>query len=263
MNGRHVGNYFLCEGIKVGKHRVAVTEMTPADVSGEALTGGYLMEIDINYDREHKFRTAINAYPTMFRSPSDDITPEQFDYMHAYVDSMERAIFEDERLMAHEWERWLDPDMFADWWLVHELANNRESSVPNSCYFYKERGGRVKFGPAWDFDWGTFLPSMADAVQADGYFLQKQLFRDPRFCDVVRRHWAEHRADFASLPAYIDVQAEVVRRSNAVTMSIWPIGTRINYDETLSYDEALARIKNAIARKIAAIDAFVAALPGE
>ena len=54
-----------------------------------------------------------------------------------------------------------------------------------------------------------------------------------------------------------------MRQSNAVTMAIWPIGTRINADETLSYDEALARIKDAILRKIAAIDAFVDALPGE
>lgn len=263
MNSRHIGNYFLCEGIKVGKHRVAVTEMTPQDNDGIALTGGYLMEIDINYDRPKRFRSRLNNWPVMFRSPSDDITQAQFEYMRAYVDSMEVSLYDAERLARHEWERWLDPDMFADWWLLHELVNNRESSIPNSCYFYKERGDRVKFGPAWDFDWGTFLPSMADRVQASGFFIQKQLLTDPRFCDVLRRHWHEHRADFMSLPSYIDEQAEHVRRSNAVTMNIWPISTRINDDETLPFDVAVARMKDALLRHIAAMDAFIDALPTE
>ena len=263
MNSRHIGNYFLCEGIKVGKHRVAVTEMTPQDNSGTALTGGYLMEIDINYDRPKRFRSKINNWPVMFRSPSDELTQTQFDYMRAYVDSMEVALYDPERLARHEWERWLDPDMFADWWIVHELANNRESQIPNSCYFYKERGDRVKFGPAWDFDWGTFLPSMADHVQAAGFFIQKQLLADPRFCGVLRRHWQEHRADFTSLTSYIDEQAELVRRSNAVTMNIWPISTRINDDETLPFDVAVARLKDGLLRRIAAMDAFMDALDVE
>ena len=51
LNGEHLGNYYLCEQIKVDKNRVDVAEPDPADVSG-----GYIFELDSNYDEVNKFR---------------------------------------------------------------------------------------------------------------------------------------------------------------------------------------------------------------
>ena len=44
LNGKHIGNYYLCEQIKVDANRVNIAKMETTDVSGDALTGGYLME---------------------------------------------------------------------------------------------------------------------------------------------------------------------------------------------------------------------------
>lgn len=46
INGQLPGVYALLEKIKVDKNRVDVEEITPADNSGDALTGGYIFKID-------------------------------------------------------------------------------------------------------------------------------------------------------------------------------------------------------------------------
>jgi hypothetical protein len=43
LNGKHVGSYLLIEQVRVDNHRVAITEMTPQDNVGDAVTGGYLL----------------------------------------------------------------------------------------------------------------------------------------------------------------------------------------------------------------------------
>ena len=46
FNGDYKGCYQLCDQVEVRSKRVEVTEMTNTDNSGEALTGGYFIEID-------------------------------------------------------------------------------------------------------------------------------------------------------------------------------------------------------------------------
>ena len=50
LNGKHQGSYLLIEQVRVDKHRVNITEMKPEDNAGDALTGGYLLELDFQYD---------------------------------------------------------------------------------------------------------------------------------------------------------------------------------------------------------------------
>ena len=52
LNGKHVGSYLLIEQVRVDKNRVDITEMTPQDNAGDAVTGGYLLELDFHYDNE-------------------------------------------------------------------------------------------------------------------------------------------------------------------------------------------------------------------
>ncbi|MCM1197435.1 MAG: CotH kinase family protein, partial [Clostridium sp.] len=55
LNGKHCGAYYLCEHIRIDKNRVDIAEMTSADIAGENLTGGYLLELDSYYDEINKF----------------------------------------------------------------------------------------------------------------------------------------------------------------------------------------------------------------
>jgi hypothetical protein len=55
--------------------------------------------------------------------------------------------------MVREYADYIDIDTYIDWWLVHELAFNGEPNHPKSTYMHKDRNGKLKAGPVWDFDW--------------------------------------------------------------------------------------------------------------
>ena len=94
LNGEYRGNYYLCEQIKVDENRVNIHEMESSDIEGEALTGGYLMELDNHYDEVNKFKSQIRELPYMFKEPDEDVlTAEQFAYMQDYVNDFENALY--------------------------------------------------------------------------------------------------------------------------------------------------------------------------
>ena len=81
LNGEHKGNYYLCEQIKVDNNRVNI-----------AKDGGFLMECDLWYDEEFKFKTKLHNVPWQFKDP-DWVTQEQFDYLYNYVAEFEQSLF--------------------------------------------------------------------------------------------------------------------------------------------------------------------------
>lgn len=72
LNGRFLGNYLLTEQIKIDKNRVALAEMDPAATSGDAITGGYLLELDRYFDEVNKFRSAFADLPVNFKEPDEE-----------------------------------------------------------------------------------------------------------------------------------------------------------------------------------------------
>ncbi|MFQ8805538.1 MAG: CotH kinase family protein [Alistipes indistinctus] len=60
---------------------------------------------------------------------------------------------------AGEYAELLDTDSFIDWWIVQELTHNQDTRLPGSCCMNKDRLGKLKAGPVWDFDLTTFIDS--------------------------------------------------------------------------------------------------------
>ena len=90
LNGNHIGNYYLCEQIRAGKNRVNITEMEATDIEGDAITGGYLVELDTNFDEVNKFHSAIANMPYQFQEPDEDVLqPEQMAWFEGYINEME------------------------------------------------------------------------------------------------------------------------------------------------------------------------------
>ena len=141
LNGEYKGCYQLCDQVQVHKHRVEVTEMTPEDNSGVALTGGYLVEVDAYADREKSWFRSNNRNPVTIKSPQEDsITADQRNYIRAYFNKMENDL-----------DRYLDKNTFLRHFLVGELSGNTDTYW--SVFMYKERDDDTMYtGPVWDFD---------------------------------------------------------------------------------------------------------------
>lgn len=141
LNGEYKGCYQLCDQIEVKPERVNITEMTPEDNTGEALTGGYLIEVDAYAYDESSMFTSAKGNPVTIKSPDDDaITTNQHEYIHQYFNKMER-----------QWSTYLDLNTFLRHFLVGELSGNTDTYW--STYMYKDRGDDMIYtGPVWDFD---------------------------------------------------------------------------------------------------------------
>ena len=259
LNGKHIGNYYLCEQIKVDENRVNIAKMETTDVSGESLTGGYLMELDLYYDEVNKFKSANNDLPYMFKEPDEDVLQaEQFAYFQNYINDLESKLYSDTWLSTRDYVSMMDLNTFADWWFVHELSKNWEPNHPKSCYMHKDRNGVLKAGPVWDFDCGTYTPDIGYTVNNALYY--GRLFSDPAFVTIVKTRWAALKPQFDAIGAYIRSIAAQTRVSNEINIGLWPISSTDNGDETMSFDVAIDRMVDAYEAKLAWLDLQIIAM---
>ncbi len=141
LNGEYKGCYQLCDQVNVNKNRVNITEMTPQDISGTALTGGYFFEIDAYADQERKWFWSSGGNPVVIKSPDEDsIQTVQFNYIKSHFNKMES-----------QWKQYLDLNTFLRHFLVGELSGNTDTYW--SVFMYKQRDDDIVYtGPVWDFD---------------------------------------------------------------------------------------------------------------
>lgn len=267
VNGEFLGNYYLCEHIKISKDRVNIQEMKTTDTSPEAITGGYLLEYDYRPDSDRYFSSSIivnsagSGYTRIkVKDPEDDGFDLQWAWIENYVHELEAILSNPDALAAHRYTEYMDIDSYIDWWLVHEISGNIEPIGPASCYMYKDRGGKLKAGPAWDFDLYTYRRGLT------GWFIKNTLyysylFQDPYFVNRVKEKWPQLKQNLQGVSDYIDQITGIVSRSAARNAKMWPIkGSSDNGDETLTVPEASARLKAAYEARILEMDGLINAL---
>ena len=141
MNGEYKGCYQLCDQVEINTNRVNITEMTPDDNQGSALTGGYLIELDAYANQEVSWFKSGKGNPVTIKSPDEDeITANQKQYITNFFNQMEK-----------QWATYLDVNSFLRHFLVGELSGNTDTYW--SVFMYKERDeDLLHVGPVWDFD---------------------------------------------------------------------------------------------------------------
>lgn len=164
LDGEYIGYYTLTEKVKRDANRIDIAKLTTADISGSALTGGYIIEMNINGDAgawNSVFQPINNAtcgFPVEFKyvyPKPTVILPVQQDYIHAYVDSFEAVLNGPNYLDSTTgYRNYIDVSTFIDFLIVNEFTVNYDS-YGRSTYMYKEKdtdGGKLKIGPPWDYD---------------------------------------------------------------------------------------------------------------
>lgn len=190
LNGKYEGNYFVTEKINVNKQHVAIDELTADDTDGDALTGGYLLELDKRLNSRNHFRTNIFNVPVNIASPGDEVCqPQQIAYIQSYLEEMEHL------LSLHEYgkvyDKYLDLPSFVDYYIVQTLSGNNDFKAPLSVYAYKKRGGKLYAGPLWDFDFSTYYSARVKMRREATWY--RALFDDATFVSQLKTRWQELR----------------------------------------------------------------------
>ena len=279
INGRHVGNYFLCEKVKIDGDRIDIKDCYEDVVDGgnanpTVADCGYLLEFDDAMDEVNCFRTG-RGLPVMFK----DEVPENgtlFDDVKSKVEKIEDYLERGNYSSAYAL---LDINSVIDWFLVQELAMNDEYKHPKSAYMYIDGDGPLTAGPVWDFDWQAFsdkkriddlrgenaytgravdkwlysasklvedpwLPWLDPDYNNDQpYMWYPLLFKDGTFRSRVQERWPAIYAALQSVPAAIDSFAEKNRVSDSFNSAMWPlmqVKSSATYSVAFNGDEDLS-----------------------
>lgn len=259
LNGEHLGQYLLCEQVRVDNDRIAITEMTPQDNSGDAITGGYLLELDFHFDNMWQWYTVRNV-PFAVKFPDEeDLTEQQFDWIQNYIAEVERTLYgSDFKSETNGYRKYIDAQSFIDYWLIYEICVNHELANPGSVYLAKDRNGKLVAGPVWDFDWGTFSYNASPAAK-HGLFMQwawwyGRLFDDPYFGALASERWAVLKPKFETVFNFIERERDYISTSWDLNYSMWGISTNINGDEWLAKYEATDRLVQITRERMDIID---------
>lgn len=257
LNDTILCNYYLCEQIRAEKNRVNITDMTPADTIGETITGGYLLEVSIEYDEQFKFRSQFFDMPFMLKSPDSNVPDQQLKWIEAYINNLEELLYDSEKVISGEYKKYLNEESFIKWWLVNELSTNIEEEYQEAknFYMYKDRGNDSKLHASspWDFDWGTFRSQASEDWICKNRYYYKQLFKNDGFVKKVKEEWGDFYPNSISLlESFIEIMREMNRRSvNRDRCDFPKIGmSPTNLDNLMKYDEGVDYVKNVLFDRI-------------
>ena len=266
VNGEYKGCYQLCDKIEVKKGRVSIDEMTPTDLTGNALSGGYLWEIDGYANQEPSPYYSPHGVPVTLHSPdNDEIVPAQRSYFENYYRTMENAVY-NSSANDTTWREYLDYTTFARYFLTNEVCGNPDMIW--SCYMYKKRGDQKAYtGPVWDFDIAfdndyRIYPAsnhtqfiFAGASNAES-FARHIVYADQRTRDEMTEYWHQARnsgIDTLSLLTFIDNTARALDASQRLNFMRWPIlsqNVHMNPVALGSYAAEVDRLKNFLCMRI-------------
>ena len=241
----YAGVYVLTEKIKSSAERVDITGLEPADVLGEAVTGGYIFKIDRADSDEVLWLTSNNvpnqesgqSLVVVEPDPQADM-PAQITYLQNYVQSFDTILFNERaaNFTTRRYRDFIDTPAWIDHHILNAVAYNVDA-LRLSGYYFKDRGQKIHAGPIWDFDRALGSDDGRDSNPTSWsnieYFFNRDwwgaLFRDPDFVQAWVDRWAELRQKTlsqANLNSLADrMGAEIGNAAGARDAAKWPDNT--------------------------------------
>ncbi len=245
LNGEYAGLYLITEKVDIGKNRVDIYDLEGAtedentmdldeyQLGGKQnsrdfnsikyadifnnppeITGGYLLETEKIY----RYVNEVSGFITKIGQPVVVKTPEyasyeQVKYISTYYQAFEDALYSPTGYNGEgkHYTEYIDIESLARMYVLLEFTANFDG-CSSSFYLYKDVGGKLIAGPAWDYDLAlgvamsndliNHVPNVADPslmyIQTcfignhaeDKNALLAQAFTHKDFQDKVEEIWA-------------------------------------------------------------------------
>lgn len=294
INDEYRGVYVLMEKVKQGKNRVPISDLYPTENAGDDVTGGYLLKIDKSSGSpssswKSNYTSGITAtqkcefqieYPQY-----GIITQQQLIYIRDYINNWENKLMtEDMNDPKASFRDYMDVSSFVNYFILNEVTRNVDG-YRLSTYLYKDKeslGGKIKMGPAWDFNIALGNADYLEGWKTDGFvykamendggkndywqvpFWWNKLMQDASFRKALATRWKAVRSSFLNTntlfatidSAQIALKDPLIRNFQKYPLmgkKIWP-----NYYVGASLSDEVNWLKNWIQGRLVWLDAQMA-----
>ena len=294
INDEYRGVYVLMEKVKQGKNRVPISDLYPTENAGDDVTGGYLLKIDKSSGSpstswKSNYTSGITAtqkcefqieYPQYGL-----ITQQQLVYIRDYINNWEKKLMtEDMNDPKASFRDYMDVSSFVNYFILNEVTRNVDG-YRLSTYLYKDKeslGGKIKMGPAWDFNIALGNADYLNGWKTDGFvykamendggkndywqvpFWWNKLIQDASFRKALATRWKTVRSSFlntSTLFATIDSAQVVLKDPLTRNFQKYPLmGKKIwpNYYVGATLSDEVNWLKNWIQGRLVWLDAQMA-----
>ena len=273
IDGAYQGLYVMTETITRGREgRLPISE--PIDNTDET---GYVLRLDrgsanplkniYNFTR-YTYQLGSEFSVNIVYPRSGALTKALADAIEQDFSDFEKALYSfDYNTYDHGYQTWLDPDSFADYFIINEFTQNYDAGQL-STYLYKDIGGRYRM-VIWDFN--SACNNYMEDIPAEGFWLQnalwmKMLMRDEDFNKLVADRYRMWREDILSeeyLTAYIDETVAFLGPAIERNFSLWGYTFADYYPlqpgsrNPLTYEQAVEQMKSFIRERGDWMDRYI------
>ena len=282
LNDEYRGIYVLMEKIKRDGNRVDISKLNPDEITGDDVTGGYILKFDWFYtgDNIGGFESEFDdmIYNYHYPKPSD-IVPEQEAYIQEYINGFETIMMgTDYTNDSTGYPSMMNVESFVDFILLQELAKNVDA-YRLSTYIYKDKesvDNRLTAGPVWDINHGFGNCDYGETWEVDNWLLEynpeggdqmafwwELLWEDLAFQHKAAVRYTELRQTIFSeehIYSIIDSVADYLGPAVDRNFARWPLlGNYIwpNYYVFDTYEEEIDYLKSWTAQRLAWMDSDI------
>lgn len=272
---KYLGCYVLSELVNVGENRVNIDTLKKnvsaseeEAAAGEAnISGGYLLSIfdrdqDADEPAGNRFTTDqgitwLHQDPVYEHSTHTEGQIKQREYIHGYMQKIEDLIMADQ--INHDAvAEMMDLQSAADYWLIEEFCKDGDAFLTHSTYVYKPRGGKLYWGPLWDYDSGWDLSDTEDTNTDFNYtkmlWLDRLRAYDPAFRELIKERWLILKQSLLNMTedeGLLDQYQKEINSAWEDDQKLWPENT---YGDERTYAEIIDGFKKSIRCRVNAFD---------
>lgn len=213
ISGEYYGSYQLSQHVRVGKNNVNIKDLEDNPETEEpGITGGYLLSMGGSWLTEDE-GTALEGAggkfylerPEYDKDYPEDARTAQLNYLNNYLDELDTLVNnladddpDNDTIDGKTWRDYMDEDSFIDYYFMQEFSQNGDAFDSGSTYLYKDRNGKLFWGPLWDFDfvaWAAYETNNNSGIDfthtGSCPWLSTLLEKDETFKQKLIDRWAE------------------------------------------------------------------------
>jgi hypothetical protein len=240
INGIYRGLYMLVEKIKADDNRVNVIKIGVTDNYLPELSGGYITKADRTMSNEPVAWTMDGVgYIHDLPKPAE-VNPLQNNYIYNQFASLNAAAQSGNDSPSNGFPSIIDIPSFIHFMIINELSVNYDAYA-FSTYFHKDRNGKLRAGPVWDFDRSFNKPDNRPQDQwkfsSNGSRFWKALMVNTQFRCYFSKRWNEliqpgQPLNLSSIETFIDQTVATISEAVVRDNALW--GTVGNHQKQIA-----------------------------